>query len=206
MSEEANQAEQEERIQLENWVGGIERLVSQREEESNVELEKQRELIERLKSERDHLEKQIQAVSRSTDKASASSSATEEMLSSLREQNEKLQAELSDSQSDAEALRRKTEHNDGVDSEQFVEMQDKLRALEIELSQERASIARERVEITRLKDEMENRANAPNDDSDCRMQAMRQHLRELHEQESNERNRRSLGARISRLWSKLDNR
>ena len=72
----------------------------------------------------------------------------------------------------------------------------------VRLSEERSALARERLELNAQKQQLQ--ASSAGDRSDHRIRAFREHLREIHMQEKQERESRSLAGRISRLWSSVD--
>ena len=91
------------------------------------------------------------------------------------------------------------------------ELKQKIMQLEMDASRERAAVARERAELAKLQSEMEQKCRTSNLDSDSeiRLKAMREHLRELHSEEEVEREQRrqqSLGGRIASLFSRIESR
>ncbi len=79
--------------------------------------------------------------------------------------------------------------------------------------EEQMQLAEERAEIARLRQELEverqRRQNPAAIDSNLKLQALRQHLNEIHkheQKEREEREERKLSSRIARLWHRLDGR
>ena len=185
-AEEANSAEQEERVQLEKWVKDIENRFGQREEEWNAEVEKLLERINALIAEREQAE-----VVMSSNSSSAREEALQRISQSQREDAERCRAELQEVQQRNQQLQRELEkqHNEA-------------RELVLSISQERAEVARMRHEFESRRKHVEEDSTIK--ESDDRIRALRQHLREVHEEEAKERQERSLSNRLSRLWKRLD--
>ncbi len=207
-SDEANQAEQEERRQLESWVAEIEQRVSAREAESAAEISR---LQGRNKEAQDQLrraEAQIRKMAQPASNDSSVQPASHEAIQGLRQQNEEMSRQLQVLNEDNEALRKQISDQPGFGtSEEVRRLEQKLAQLELDASRERADLARQCAEIERAKDEIQKKlASGSVSDSDCRFAAMRQHLRELHEAdelEREEKRQRSLSGRISRLLGRV---
>ena len=74
-------------------------------------------------------------------------------------------------------------------------------------AQEHARFARERAELARLKAELDRNTTETGtemNDAACRVQALREHLKDIHQEESQERESRKLTSRLARLWKRLD--
>ena len=69
------------------------------------------------------------------------------------------------------------------------------------LAQERALIAQQRQE---LENELKRQQQTTADETTLKLQVLRQHLNEIHEEERAEKEERRLGSRLSRLWRRLD--
>lgn len=204
LAEDAKRAEQEERRQLESWVGDIEHRVAQWESEWQAEIETLQQRIEQLTSERDRAEQRLQQVAAGD---RPESSADGEMLETLRQRNGDLQRRLEESERRrADLEQRITELEQTAAPGTGDRESDLSREEQVELAQERAALARERAELTQMRDELQEQAEKVRSSSDARFRAFREHLREIHEQEKQERAERSLSSRLGRLWKRLEGR
>ncbi len=207
-SDDAAHAEREEREQLSCWVTEIDSRVSERER--NWQLEKQRlegklqEATQRYEQAENNIEQVVKL------HANEFQQNMQKQVSELTRQNSRLASELESAKSAYSQLE-KLVAEVGVSESELKAMavkQDELRAHEVELAQERAQIARQRAEVARLRDELELAVGQvqPQDmeNPDCRIRQFREHLREIHEKEQQERRQRSLSGRISRLWKRVD--
>jgi len=208
VSDEAIQAEQEERRQLESWVTEIEQRVAQREAEAEAEKNRMLKQLKEARTQHKHARSQLQKALQL--KGTGPSGSSNEILQKFSEQVADLQRQLEAANQENEKSRKQN-----LDTEKAAKAQDELQQmeqkmlqLEIETSRERAELARERVQLERVKDELEQKLNSNRElgDADSRIQAMREHLRDIHEQEKTERDERkqqSLSGRISRLLSRV---
>ncbi len=205
--EQANEADQEERRQLESWLNEIESRVSQREEEMEGEMQRLRKKWQGEQQQRAKAEQQLkQLMARKPAEADAQHDANAESLlqdrlqqesratESLRQENDELKEQLQRVQQDDQ-------------TQEVRSLQQKLAQMELESSRERAEISRQRVELERVREELQRRAQQEaNGEVESRITAMRQHLREIYEEEKTvemEKRQNSLGGRISRLLGKL---
>lgn len=199
-AEEANQAEQEERHQLEAWVGDIERRIIQRDEQRNAEVEALRGRLEEAVGERECAQLQLKQA------ASVGNAPKyyEESLDRLQQQNKSLQEKLAEMAAERVALINRLKNSTVRDDEA--------------LREERAAIAQERAIVSRLRSELANKIAALEDspkpvnqavsDAATRLQALREHLREIHVEEKqvhHEQVASTLTGRISRIWKRLEN-
>ena len=116
----------------------------------------------------------------------------ESRLETLADENQQLQERSAGSDELAESLA------------EIQRLEQKLLQLELVTSRDRADIARGRADLKRTQDDLELQMREPAEmsDTETRLVAMRQHLRERYESEKAEREEkrnRSLGSRISRL-------
>lgn len=203
-SDQATQAERDERRQLETWVTEIEQRVAEREAESEAELGRVKDQLDettaRHKQTQIHLKKVLQS------KSVASGEAAEDLILSFREQVEELEKRLEASTTEIDQLRRQaqSDEKETASRDAMHEMEQKLLQQQVETARERAEMSRQRAELEQLKSELEEKLRTAKNtgNGDTRLQAMRQHLREIHEEEKIEREeqrQRSLGGRISRL-------
>lgn len=79
----------------------------------------------------------------------------------------------------------------------------------LEIAQARAELAREQTALLRLKEDFERKrmlAEQQTDSADQRVRAFREHLREVHATQEQQRKDSSLANRLSRLWRRLEGR
>ena len=132
------------------------------------------------------------------------------MLKRLTEQNEELQKQLIAAQEENETLRAASVNvvRSASAQEELQQMEQKLMQVQVDASRENAEIFRQRAQLERLKDELQQKLNPPRElgEADTRIRVMRQHLKEIHEQEKierDERKQRSLGGRIANLLNRV---
>lgn len=200
-SEEATQAERNERKQLEAWVVDIEQRIGQRESE--------------WAAERDALERGLKdlATQPATWPAAASSSdASRDMRDSeqLREL-ERLRADNRALQEKLEELRKDpAEQSNNAISPAETSFPAALREEQIRMAQERAALARQQAELANARAELQRLADLRQREEclgDARLRAFRDHLREIHVQEQQQKPAdRSLGARLAQIWHRLEGR
>lgn len=204
-SEEASQAEREERLQLESWVEEIESRVVEREHEWTSRQEHLQENIAEVTRQRDAAQ---QRLAQSMHHGDDTSNDAQQHLEQLQRDNNQLNEQLAQArQSLAEQQNNPSPSSGGDDTASSDELRQQMRQNELELAKERAEIARHRSELVKMREEIERKAsNIDNQDEnpDVRIRALRDHLREIHEEEKEEKRQRSLSARISRLWQRLD--
>jgi DNA repair exonuclease SbcCD ATPase subunit len=195
-SEDANRSEQEERHQLEAWVGDIEKRIGQREDEHVAELEALRQRLEESNQRIDRLQQQLRQAAHSGN----APKQYEETLENLQESNKQLQEKFAESQKQCFSLERRLEQ---ASDEQ-----------ERALREELAKIAKEQAKVSRMRYELSSKLTAieeipkPENQADKetahRIQTLRQHLREIHEQEKEEEKEASLATRLSKLWKRVE--
>ena len=207
LSEDATAAERDERAQMDKWVSEIEKRLGQRELESTAEVDR---LTKQLKVARDDtavLQTQLRSVSVS----GSDSDNQAEAVIDLNNKVEKLRVSLQEAnEKNQELLGRPVQLEDEVDlRSKLREAQDELAKLRLEASQERAETARRRAELEIVRAELARHlspTSRSSDSGDSRIQAMREHLKDIHEQEQAtkvELQTSGLGGRISNLLSKL---
>ncbi len=208
-SDEANQAEQEERRQLESWLNEIESRVSQREADMEADAEKLRLRCESSDRQRLQAEAQIRKLVSVGSKQSSDSVADARQTSQLQVQLEQQNRALETTQQENEALKNQLQQLRLRDNtEGMAALEQKLVGMELETSRERAEIARQRSEFENLRSEFERKLQQKAEPcaDESRIAAMRQHLREIHEEEKSkekERRHNSLSGRISRLLNRV---
>jgi chromosome segregation ATPase len=206
-ADEANAAEREEREQLEAWVSDIERRISQREAEWQAEADAQRQRVADVTAERERLEQQLVLVS----SAAGADDSRQLELDRLRARNKELQEKLAARETEAGQLKQQVQdlqHRASPEA-QRVEMEDGMREERVRLAQQRAELARQRAEIAAARADLQQppgKSPTGEPNVEDRMRALRDHLREIHDQEQEEQAQRGLSARIARLWKRLDGR
>lgn len=123
----------------------------------------------------------------------ASTSDSSELVSTLQGAVESLKNELQSAREEIESLREQVKTAESnVAPPTMDEAQQKLNELQLEVSRERADISRQRAELEQLKTVLQERIerieNAPEvSEGEARVQAMREHLKELHQKEAEEK-------------------
>ncbi len=209
VSDEAAQAEKEERKQLENWVKEIETRIADREQQWRAREESlQAKLGDALQA-RESVEQRVAQITRGHNQEYQVQS--EQQIAELRSKNQDLQHSLEQTAVEMRRLQSLVQQTGLTQKEleQAAEKQDQLRKHELEIAQERAALARQRAELVHMQDEIERTtqvASPSGENPDVRLRAFREHLKEIHEKEEEEKRQRSLSARISRIWQRLDGR
>ncbi len=209
VADEATRAEFEEREQLETWVSEIETRISDREQEFLAREEKlQTRLAEANQQKQEAATNLAKVVG---GKGAEFQKQAQQQIAELTRRNTTLVTELEDSRQASQRLEKLMDEA-GTSSEELnriAEREARIRQHEIDLSQERARVARQKAELTKLRDQLERTSQSQeltDENPDVRTRAFRQHLQEIHEKEKQERKERSLSARISRIWHRLDGR
>ena len=195
-AEDANRREHEERQQLEAWVNDIEQRIGQREEEHAAEVESLKARIEDADAQQEKLQRKFR-------KAAVSAGASKEMdesMEELQQQNRHLQFDLAHSRKECVALQQQLDKAT-QDQEAF-------------LREERAKLAKEQAQASRLRfelstklaaiEEMPKNDNAADREASEKIRTLREHLREIHEQEKQEEKEASLATRLSKLWKRVE--
>jgi chromosome segregation ATPase len=203
--EQVAAAEGEEQRQVEAWIKDIEGRFAQRENEWRAEVEFLNGRLEDVTAERDRAE-QMLARAHTPDRAAQ---MQQEVLHGLRRQVAQLGEQLAHSEKSRQDLERRyaafdVEEAEHRSQERVAEL---LREERLQLAEERTELAVLRAELARAKVEIAEqepvRAELP-DEATTQIRALRQHLREIHEQEEHERDERRLSRRIARLWKRLE--
>jgi len=195
-AEDANRSEQEERQHLEAWVGDIEQRVSAREEEHTAEINLIRKRLAESQQEQSRLQKRLGA-------AAGDGSAAlqfEETVERLQQANQELQSKLDEACKQNQSLERRIEQ---INTEQ----QHALRGERAKLAQEQAKISRLRYELTSklsAVEELPKPDNQADQESAQRIRALREHLREIHEQEKRDEREAPLTHKLARLWQRIE--
>lgn len=187
-AEETSRAEREERDQLNGWMRDIEERFGSREQEWQLHRQTLEQAIQTITAERDHAETAINA-----DTSNAKLEAMQTLMNGLRQTAESQRQQLKESETEIAELRQQLQRSNNS----------QIREQMAQLAEERAEVARQRQELEAAR-QTENRS-APND-ATLKLQALRQHLNEIHVQEQQEKEERKLSSRIAKLWSRLDGR
>lgn len=185
-AEETSRAEKEEREQIDNWLSELEQRFGSREQEWQAEREQLQQALADMTAERNRAELAVNA-----DTSNTKLEACQQIMAGLREAAEEQREKLRESEDTIADLRKRLE---SVRYSQTREEQ-------MLLAEEKAEIARQKQELeTARQRATEIRQN----DATLKMQAFRQHLNEIHEQEQREKEERKLSNRIARLWRRMD--
>lgn len=194
-AEDANRAEVEERAQLEAWAGDIEQRISQREQEYTAELEVLRERLDQDDQRFSLLQRELKQTASSEDSVNQ---RYEETVESLQQENRQLQDFLIEAQREIRLLQQK--------------LANVTETTGVELREERAKIAKEHAEMSRLKfeyaqkiKELDEGLPKPNE-SDPRLQILQEHrqcLREISRQKIREQEQYPVASRLKSLWNRV---
>lgn len=195
-AEDTHRAEHEERNQLEGWVGDIERRIGQREDEHTAEIESLRQRLDESHTALSRLQRQLKDAAFS----GGMPKQYEQSLEHLQHSNRQLQEQLVDAQKHRLALEQRL-------AELSTEQERSLREDRANIAQEQAKLARMRFELSKkLADvqELPKSASPADAETSHRIQALRDHLREIHELERKEEKEASLTMRLSKLWKRIE--
>lgn len=203
VSEIQNQAEQEERNCLEQWLNEIEKRISDRDSEWQAEQDALRQRIVEVGQERDLAQQKLHAAAQRYGGGDEQDIAADETLKELQQQNASVQTELEETRKQLSQSIRQAQR---LEQEEPAQLQ-QMRA---ELAQEKASVSRLRFQLSeKLQDitDIPDPKDQPDREFAYKLQTLREHLREIHEEEKVERDQKgdSLLGRISGLWKRVDN-
>ena len=197
-AEDANRSEREERNQLEAWVRDIEQRIGTREEEHAAEIDSFKHRLQESSDQQIRLQKQLRQVA-----ASGGASANkqyEEILENLQGKNRELEESVASLQKQRLSLEKRIAAFENGQGEE-------LRGERAKLAQEQAKISRLRYELSAKLAEIEQMPKAGNNadqETGQRIRALREHLREIHEQEKQEVKETTLATRLSKLWKRTE--
>ncbi len=204
LSDDATEAEKQERQQIESWVADIESRISGREAEWQAEKEELQKYIDQLKSDRDRMEESLNA-----DDSSGNVEAQERAIEELRETCAELEQKLAKSEERCAELKSQLET---ADMQTMIERQQQV--VEEAVREEQLAMARERAEFSRTKAELLRRVSElesdmtdhkrPVSDADARFNAFRDHLREIKEKPRPAQQAVPLTKRLVSLWNRLE--
>jgi DNA repair exonuclease SbcCD ATPase subunit len=186
VAEEAGRAEKEERSQIDGWLRDIEERFGQREQEWQVEREQLQQMIKAATTERSMVESAMNA-----DSNSAKLEAAQNVIQGLRETAESQRQTIHTMEKKMKQLARLAEESQA----------EALRQQQMEIAQERALLAQQRQE---LEEQVRRREQSAADETTLKLQVLRQHLNQIHEEERAEKEERKLSSRLARLWRRLD--
>ncbi len=191
VAEEAARAQQEEQVQLNTWLQDIEERFGSREQEWLAQRTSLEQNIETLIIERDRAERAMSA-----DTTSAKLEAAQQVMTGLRATAESQRQQLKDSETVIVQLRQEIEQAKHSEEKQAL----------VQLAEQRAEIARQRQELELARQKFRNGPS----DATLKLQALRQHLNEIHVREQEEKQKemqeRKLSSRLARLWNRMDGR
>ncbi|MCA9149051.1 MAG: FHA domain-containing protein [Planctomycetales bacterium] len=199
--------QEEERSQIERWIGELEQRVATREQEWNAEKSVLSQRIEQLRQERDIADRHLQAQHSDEDTRRLQETVVADLRSELDQLKEELERSRQATQTAvAEIATLKERSPESYAREQIEEA---VRAERLALAQERAALSRERAEVARTSAKEENTTtdNKRHCEADERFHAFRQTLKEIHEEELSRdapQRKPTLGSRIADLWRRLD--
>lgn len=207
-SDEAAMAEKAEREQIAGWVSEIESRIAEREAQWRLEEDRlKRELAEmaaRCAKAEERTEKTL------TVSLNDAHIELQKDIEDLKGRNQIIVKELMKARADYHelaALVKKTGMSES-DIRELNSKQSAMREQEIEIARERAAIARERAELANQREEIarsgSREAAVSVADPDQRIRLFREHLREIHDSEKEERRKNGLSGRIARLFRRLE--
>lgn len=204
-ADEATRAESEERRQLVAWMEDIEAKIGEREAEWQASQKALQDRINEFTANRERFDERLKELGNKEGTA-----ASARLIEDLRVEIESLREKLDATEQARQALRKKI---DDVEFQNSIEARDKfieqkIREERLQLANEHAQIARERAEVARLRAQFDSAPAAPQapsfDEATCRVQAFREHLKDIHKEESKDKDSKKLSSRLSRLWKRLD--
>ncbi len=194
-AESAQRAQEDERLFLESWLDGIEQKFGLKEQEHAGEAEALQRTIQTQKEELQLLRQGLV----DSIPSSEPSAQLQQTLEQLEAANQDLSRQLVSAQQRCRELEQQL-------SSQSTDHSDSLRCELAELAQERADLARQRHELV---NELNSVASLPKHDHSadaemaCRIRTLREHLREIHFKEQQERSESTLASRIANLWQRV---
>lgn len=205
-SDQAANDEKEERKHLEKWISELETRVNQREEEVESENQQLKKHLVEARSLQQQTNERLQSFIEH--KSSEGDAASSEIVDGLKEQINSLQQQLKSAHDEAEQARKQLEEKVATTPAEDVELLSgqKLAEIQLESSRERADLSRQRVELKKLRIELESRLEEPKEvnNADTRIQAMREHLKELHSKEQEEKQKRKDSGMTGRIANLLN--
>lgn len=199
VTEEANRDEREERRQMESWLGDIESVFGEHQATWDAEMTALRNQTAAVAAERDQLLRQLTQPAADDDVAQ-DTETTAKLRLQLKHVQQRLDEATAEGTRQQEELRRRE-----MQLAEAAKAEHALREDHLKLAAERASLSRLRAEIAAEQaDSQKHLQEARTDtDIDSRVRGFRQHLREIHDEDTQEDGAPSLPSRITRLWKRL---
>lgn len=210
-TEEANLAERDERQHMEKWLTEIEGRLGESDQALKLELEQLKSREQRKDDLLRRAEEQIRKMMTEAAELAQNGQQDQQQGQKVLELNARVEQLQRENEGLVSEINELKEHNASstADSVQLRQLQQQIAQMEMEAAQERAEISRERVELKAAQDEMMalkrelNRSN----EADNRIRAMREHLREIQQDEERRKAERpgstGIGSRISKLLGKV---
>ncbi len=193
-AEDCNRAEAEERTHLMAWVGDIEKRIGQREQEQRAEADVLRRRLKESQNEVKRLQGKIKQFATSqTDSAPVN---VDSSLDELQERNHALENRLAESER--------------IQRELHSKLDNQAEANEVALREERAKLAKESAEVSRMRFEFAQRLKEdeaiPPSGTNQRLQGLLdEHRRELKKMSAErEQESTTLTGRLRGLWTRVD--
>jgi len=205
LTEEACEAEREERRQIEAWLDEIELRVAQRDRERAAENESLRRRLSEMADARRHLEQRLKDATAQA----GPDNVHHQLLQPLRDENAQLQQRIEEAAAARVQLERKLRDRERQAAPQTTTevVDNALREERIRMARERAELARQRNKLLEMQGQLEKQISCDDrsfNEGDTRLRAFRDHLREIHEDEQRARKENTLVHRLARLWKRLD--
>lgn len=221
-AEEVNRAATEERTQVENWIGEIERLFTARESEWQAERDVLNKRLAQVNEQCELLQRKIPSGKSSAafvlpDMSTAAAQVQAKQVQQLKDELNIVRKSLEILTEDRDRLQSQIQRQGGADFQDQVRVQ-----VEAQLREERLQLAQERADIAMLRTEMPSSLPGKAEESyqeqlpiprgddekraaDYKIRAFREHLKELHATEPRPTNNRdTMSHRLGRLWRKLN--
>lgn len=199
-SEDANAASEEERTQMEAWIGEVERRVRQWESEWHAEKDTLTKRVTELTAERDAAE------------SHGGSRESVEIIQTLRHEITRLEQESAERLKERDTALQRIEEADVDSIEQRVAaaVESAMREERLQVSQAKAECARERAKLAQVQEELASQKSvsvSEPDIADVRIRAFREHLKEIRASEPDSRPAApSMSQRMGKLWRKIEGR
>ncbi len=193
-ADDTNRFEVEERGHLEAWVKDIETRIGQREQEHSAELDALRKRLDDADRKYTQLQRKLQKNSNVDDDAHKELQRSLELLQSEKRG-------LEDHLDEERKLRRRLE----------TKVENQAQQNEIELREERAKIAKEQADVSRLKfqladklKEVELPRSLPKSECDPRLQTLNEHRQTIREMSQQRKQQATLSERLKHLWGRVE--
>jgi len=151
--------------------------------------------LEEVIQDRDEAQRQLQQAA----KQGVAPNDYEDTLEKLQQQNNELKEKLSAANQERTSLKNRLDHLENHAEESLCEERAKF-------SQELAKVSRLRYELSNKLvdiDESTLSTSNSNEEASKRIQALRDHLKEIHQKESEEQSETTLSSRITSLWKRM---